>query len=337
MGGDFAPKAVIEGVCEALETLPDESRLFLVGDRDRIEAELVRVGCADDPRLGIKHASQVVDMHDSPAQAIRSKRDSSVNVAVGLAKKGEADAVVSAGSTGAAVASTVLQLRMLPGIERPGIAAVFPSPTGHFVLLDAGATVDCKPVHLLHYAVMGDVYARHILGYESPRIGLLNVGGEKSKGNELTKETFRLLRQVPDISFVGNIEGHDLFEDSVDVVVCDGFVGNVVLKTSESLANALGHILKRSLQKTPLRKAGYLLSRQAYQELKQLSDYAEYGGAPLLGVNGVCIIGHGSSSPKAIRSAIRVAGEFVSHQVNQHIVERVQGLGLSDAQSPAEK
>ena len=327
MGGDFAPRAVIEGVSETLDASADTYKLLLVGDRSQLEAGLARVGKEHDPRVVIVPAGQVVEMDEPPAAAIRAKRDSSINVAVDLAKKGEAGAVVSAGNTGAAVAATVLRLRMLPGIERPGIATVFPSPTGPFVLLDAGATVDCKPVQLLHYAIMGDVYARHILGYASPRVGLLNVGGEQSKGNDLTKETFRLLETLDDVNFVGNVEGNDLFEDSVDVVICDGFVGNVVLKTCESLAKALGHILKHNLQKTPLRKAGYLLSRKAYQELKQLSDYSEYGGAPLLGVNGVCIIGHGSSSPKAFRSAIRVAGEFILHQVNEHIVQRVERLG----------
>jgi glycerol-3-phosphate acyltransferase PlsX len=258
----------------------------------------------------------------------RSKRKSSINVAVDLVKAGTADAVVSAGNTGAAVASTVLKLRTLPGIERPGISTIFPTPSGHFVLLDAGSTVDCKPMHLVHYAIMGDVYQRHILGTENPRIGLLNVGDESVKGNDLTKQTFKLLSNLKQLNFIGNVEGHDLFTGDVDVVVCDGFVGNVVLKTCESLAGMLGDFLKNSLKKTWVRKFGYLLSRGAYQELRNLADHAEWGGAPLLGVNGVCIIGHGSSSPKAVRNAIRVAGEFVQHQVNTHIVNRVQNLGL---------
>jgi len=328
MGGDYAPRAVVEGVGETLDRSADTCKLLLVGDPQQLEAELTRIGRLGDPRIEVVSASQVIGMDEAPASAIRAKRDSSISVAVRLAREGRAGAVVSAGNTGASVAATVLSFRMLPGIERPGIATVFPSPTGPFVLLDAGATVDCKPTQLLQYAVMGDVYARHILGYSTPRVGLLNVGGEESKGNELTKEAFGLLDALDDVNFVGNVEGNDLFEDSVDVVVCDGFVGNVVLKTSESLAKALGHILKSNLQKTPLRKAGYLLSRKAYHELKQLSDYAEYGGAPLLGVNGVCIIGHGSSSPKAIRHAIRVAGEFLLHQVNERIVKRIERLGL---------
>lgn len=323
MGGDSAPRAVIEGVGEALERFPGKFQLLLVGHQEQIEVELARLGKQRHPALELVHAPDVVHMHEAPAAAARTKRQSSINLAVELVKKGEADAVVSAGNTGAAVASTVLKLRTLQGIERPGIAPAFPSPSGHFVLIDAGANVDSKPIHLVHYAIMGDVYARRILGHENPRIGLLNVGGEQLKGNELTKETFRLLGALPGINFIGNVEGHDLFSGGVDVVVCDGFAGNVVLKCCESLAEALGHILKENLQKTTMRKMGYLLSRGAYRELKAMSDYAEYGGAPLLGVNGVCIIGHGSSSPRAIANAIRVAGEFVQHQVNEHIVARV--------------
>jgi len=197
------------------------------------------------------------------------------------------------------------------------------------VLLDAGATVDSKAIHLVHYAIMGDVYARHILGYSTPRVGVLSVGSEESKGNELSKETFKLLRELPDIQFVGNVEGHDLFGGEVDVVVCDGFVGNVTLKCCESLARAVSHILRKNLKKTLWRKLGYLLSRNAYRELKQVTDYAEYGGAPLLGVNGVCIIGHGSSSPRAVENALRVAGEFILHKVNERIVERIDHLGLA--------
>ncbi|MBT3376890.1 MAG: phosphate acyltransferase PlsX [Lentisphaerae bacterium] len=330
MGGDFAPRAIIEGVAAALndDVFADPCAFLLVGDEAVLSQELARVDIAGDSRLEIVHASQAVAMDDAPATALRSKRDSSINVAVGLVKDGRAGAVVSAGNTGAAVASTVVKLRMLAGVERPGIATIFPSPTGPFVLLDAGATVDCKPMHLVHYAIMGDVYARRILGHANPRIGVLSVGGEETKGNELSKETFKLLSRLDNIRFVGNVEGHDLFGGEVDVVVCDGFVGNVTLKCCESLAKAVSHILRRNLEKTSLRKLGYLLSRNAYRELKQVTDYAEYGGAPLLGVNGVCIIGHGSSSPRAVTNALRVAGEFILHQVNEHIVERIEHLGL---------
>ena len=329
MGGDHAPRAVVEGVDRALSCLPGIGRLILVGDETQIRAELDRAGRAEEKRLEVMHAPDVVRMDDPPLAALRGKKRSSITVAVELVKCGEAQAVVSAGNTGAAVAATVVRLKMLPGIERPGIATVFPSPGGHFVLLDAGANVDSKPHHLSQFAVMGDVYARRILGFEDPKIGILSVGTEDVKGNELTKQAFKLLSGVEGLNFVGNVEGNDLFDHAVDVVVCDGFVGNVVLKCSEGLAKGLADMLRGLLSRNPLRMAGALLSRGAFNELKELSDSERYGGAPLLGVNGVCIIGHGSSSPFAIQNVIRVATEFVEHQVNEHIVERLGALGLT--------
>jgi len=332
MGGDHAPQAIVEGVGLALDgSLPWITKILLVGDEGRLQQELGQAGLAGDSRIELVHADQVVDMHESPASAVRSKRRSSISVSVDLAKQGKVDAVVSAGHTGAAVAATVLKLRTLPGIERPAIATLMPSPAGQFLILDVGSNVECKPSHLLQYAIMGDVYERAIRGKSSPRIGLISVGGETGKGNDLTKETFKLLEKTPGLNFVGNIEGHDLFTGKVDVVLCDGFVGNVVLKTCEGLAKAIGGLLKQSLKKTPVRMLGALLSQGAFRELKEICDYAESGGAPLLGVDGVCIIGHGSSSPKAVRNAIRVAGEFVEHQVNKHIVERVQELAAKDS------
>ncbi len=324
MGGDFAPQAVIAGLGEALEHLNGIDKYLLVGDLETMRRELETIGKADDPRLELVASGSVVGMHEPAATALRAKRDSSIAVAAGLVKEGRADAVVSAGHTGAAVAATVVKLRCLPGIERPGIATVFPTPTGPFVLLDAGANVDSKPIHLLHYAVMGEVYARQILHIDNPRVGLLNVGGEDSKGNELTKDAFKLLDSAKQLNFIGNVEGHDLFGGNVDVVVCDGFVGNAVLKCCESLAKALSCMLKDKLMATPARMAGAFLCRNAFREIKDISDYAAYGGAPLLGVDGVCIIGHGSSSPLAIRNAIRVAAEFVDHQVNARIMKRIQ-------------
>jgi glycerol-3-phosphate acyltransferase PlsX len=331
MGGDFAPRAVIEGVGEALDRFPAIGRLLLTGPRDQIESELDLIGRKDDERITIVHTDQVIGMHESPAAAIRAKPRSSIATAVELVKQGQARAVISAGHTGAAVASTVLKLRTLPGIERPGIATVFPAPTGSFLLLDAGANVDSKPRHLAQYAVMGEIYSREILKVASPRIGLLNVGSEEGKGNELAKLAHDILKGMKGINFVGNIEGRDLFADSVDVVICDGFVGNVVLKCCESLAKAFGGFLGNLLRKSPVRMTGALLCKGAFSEFKTLCDYAEYGGAPLLGVNGVCIIGHGSSSSVAIRNAIRVAIESVEHHLNDHIVERVQELGVAGA------
>jgi len=335
MGGDFAPRVVVDGIGEWLDRNPNGPTLFVVGDEAQVRAELQRIGKASDARLTVVHAPEVIRMEDSPASAVRSKRRSSINVAVELVKQGKAQAFFSAGNTGACVASTVLKWRVLPGISRPGIATVFPSPEGNFVLLDAGSTVDCEPVNLVHYAIMGDVYCRHILGKSDPRVGLLNVGGEDVKGNDLAKETFKLLGGVTGLNFIGNVEGHDLFSGRVDVVVCDGFVGNVVLKTCESLAVAIGKVLKAKLSKTPVRKVGYLLSRGAYAELKQMVDYAEFGGAPLLGVDGVCIIGHGSSCARAVRNGIRVAESFVQGHVNDRIAERVQALTVARPASPA--
>ena len=326
MGGDFAPGAVVEGVDLALAGVKGIRKLLLVGDEAAVRAELYRVGRADDPRIEVVHASEVVQMDESAVVALRGKRDASITVSVDLVRDGRADAVVSAGHTGAAVAATVVRLRMLPGIERPGIATVFPSPSGPFVLLDAGANVDAKPEHLVNYALMGDVYARHILRFEDPRVGLLSVGTEDAKGNDLTKQVFKQLSAIPDIAFVGNVEGSDLFAGTVDVVVCDGFVGNVVLKCSEGLAKAFGNFLKVLLHKNPVRKAGALLSKNAFKEFKALCDAEQYGGAPLLGVNGICIIGHGSSSPVAICNALRVAAESMDHRLNQRIVQRLDML-----------
>ncbi len=337
MGGDHAPAAIVEGVAQALDgSLPWIDRILLVGDESRLTAELARVGLAGDKRVELVHADQVVDMGDSPATAVRAKRRASINVAVDLVKEGRAEAVVSAGNTGAATAATVLKLRTLPGVDRPAIATLMPSPTGHFLILDVGSNVECKPLNLFQYAIMGEVYERVIRGKASPRIGIISVGEETGKGNDLTKETYKLLKNTPQLNFVGNIEGYDLFNGKVDVVLCDGFVGNVILKTCEGLAKAIGAILKENLKKTPVRMLGATLAKGAFNDLKKRCDYAESGGAPLLGVNGVCIIGHGSSSPWAVRNAIRVAGEFVHYQVNQHIADRIRELQPPGSdQSPA--
>lgn len=334
MGGDFAPRVVIDGVGEWLDRHTGGTTLFVVGDESHVRAELRRIGKEADPRLTVVHAPDVIRMEDAPAAAVRTKRRSSINVAVDLVKQGEAHAFFSAGNTGACVASTVLKWRTLAGISRPGIAAVIPSPEGNFVLLDAGSTVDCEPINLVQYAIMGLVYSRHILGKAEPRVGLLNVGGEDVKGNDLAKESFKLLSGRPGLNFIGNVEGHDLFSGRVDVVVCDGFVGNVVLKTCESLVGAISKVLRTNLSKNVVRKFGYVLSKGAYTELRQACDHAEFGGAPLLGVDGVCIIGHGSSCARAVRNGIRVAEEFVRHQVNERIVEQAQACGMSPAGPP---
>lgn len=330
MGGDAAPQVVLEGAVQACERVPALGKLLLVGPQDRLEDGFKELGNKRDERIEIVHTDDFIEMDEPASSAIRRKKKASINVAASLLKEGRAAGLVSAGHTGATVAATVLKLRTLPGILRPGIATVFPSPTGPFLLIDAGANVDCKPMHLNQYAVMGDIYAREILGIKEPRIGLLNVGHEAGKGNDLTKEAYDQLQKLPGLNFVGNVEGRDLFANAVDVVVCDGFVGNVVLKSCESLGVAFHHFIKDLLMQNPVRKAGALLARNAFRDFKRLADYAEYGGAPLLGVNGVCIIGHGSSSATAISNAIRVAGESVEHHVNDHIVQRINELSLAD-------
>jgi glycerol-3-phosphate acyltransferase PlsX len=322
MGGDFGPPNAVGGAVLALKEYRYINKLFLVGDTPKIEAELKKHGC-NDRRIEIFHATQVVEMSDSAIDAVRRKKDSSVSRAVDLVKKGEAAAIVSAGHTGAAVAATTIKLRTLPGVDRPGIAALIPSETNLFVLIDAGANSDARAEHLLQYAIMGSVYSRHVLGYKNPQIGLMSIGGEDVKGSELTKEVFKMLKQSS-LNFRGNVEGHDLFDDPVEVVVCDGFVGNVILKTCESVAGAVFKWLKHELTRNKVRMTGAYLARNAFRTIKKKLNYEEYGGMPLLGVNGICIIAHGASTPLAIKNALRVAAESIEHQVNPHIVEEVR-------------
>ncbi|MDQ6808509.1 MAG: phosphate acyltransferase PlsX [Verrucomicrobiota bacterium] len=298
------------------------TKLFLVGDTERIQTELNKHGCTDD-RIELVHSTQVVEMSDGAVQSVKRKKDSSVSRAVDLVKKGEAEAIVSAGHTGAAVAATTIKLRTLPGIDRPGIAALIPSETNIFVLIDAGANSDARAEHLVQYAIMGSVYSRHVLGYESPSIGLMSIGGEDVKGSDLTKEVFKLLKQSS-LNFRGNVEGHDLFRHPVEVVVCDGFVGNVILKTCESIGDAIFKWLKHELMRSKVRMAGAWLARNAFKSIKKKVNYEEYGGSLLLGVNGICIIAHGASTPLAIKNALRVAAESIEQQVNPHIVEEIR-------------
>ena len=322
MGGDFGPPNIVGGAVMALKEYSHIAKLFLVGDTPRIEAELKRHGC-NDGRIEIVHATQVVEMTDGAVDAVRRKKDSSVSRAVDLVKKGDAAAIVSAGHTGAAVAATTIKLRTLPGVDRPGIAAVIPSETNIFVLIDAGANSDPRADHMVQYAIMGSVYSRHVLGYEKPAVGLMSIGDEDMKGSDLTKEVFKMLKQSG-LNFRGNIEGHDLFADPVEVVVCDGFVGNVILKTCESIGDAIFKWLKHELMKSKTRMAGAYLARNAFLTIKKKVNYEEYGGMPLLGVNGICIIAHGASTPLAIKNALRVAAESIEQQVNPHIVEEVR-------------
>jgi len=322
MGGDLAPASTVAGALEALHKYQD-IEIILVGDRARLDKELAAQDAVPHPkRLSIHHASQVVEMADSAIDAVRRKKDSSISRAVELLADGAADALVSAGHTGALVAAATVRLRMLPGVDRPGIAAVMPTQDNFFLLIDAGANVDSDPGHLLRYGIMGSVYSHEVLKCKKPRVGLLNIGSEAGKGNELTKEAYKLLASAP-INFIGNVEGHDLFDDGVDVVVCDGFVGNVTLKTSERLAKAISHWLRGELTKNLVRAAGALMAKDAFSAIRHRVNGEEYGGMPLLGVQGICIKAHGNSPPKAIKNAIRVAREAVAQKVNPLIVEAI--------------
>ena len=329
MGGDYAPTNTVAGAVMALREYPKITKLFLTGDEQAITAELAKLAFSD-PRIEIVHTTQVVEMSDATVEAVRRKKDSSVSRAVDLVKKGDADAIVSAGHTGAAVAATTIKLRTLEGIERPGIASYLPTEKNVCVLIDAGANIDARPVHLLQYAIMGSVLSEHVLGYKNPEIGLMSIGGEDVKGSEFTKDVFKLLK-ASSLNFRGNIEGHDLFEHPVEVVLCDGFTGNVVLKTAEATASAVFRWLKRELTKTPFRIFGAWIARNAFRAIRKRTNYENYGGSPLLGVNGICIIAHGSSSPLAIKNAIRVATEFIEQQVNPRIVDAVRAYYQKNA------
>jgi glycerol-3-phosphate acyltransferase PlsX len=334
MGGDHAPACTVGGAMEALKRFPDIEIIF-VGDKARIEQEMRDQNAWPmDRRCSIHHASQVVGMSDNATDAIRRKKDSSISRAAELLADGGADALVSAGHTGALVAAATIRLRKLPGVERPGIAAIMPTQNHFFLLLDAGANVDSDPGHLLHYGIMGSVYSREVLKVKNPRVGLLNIGSEANKGNELTKEAYKLLSVAP-INFIGNVEGHDLFGNGVDVIVCDGFVGNVTLKTSERLAKAISGWLRTELKQNLVRVVGAVLARDAFSSIRRRTNTEEYGGMPLLGVNGICIKAHGNSTPKAIRNAIRVAREAVAQQVNPHIMREIAQLELQSAPVPA--
>lgn len=324
MGGDHAPREIVAGAVEAARSLKDLTSLILVGQEEVIRRELKLLGSIP-PKLVIRHAAEVVGMEESPALAIRKKKDNSISRMMDLINAGEADAAVSAGNTGAMVVAATLKLRTLEGIQRPAIATVMPTTGRPIVLIDAGANTDCTPDLLLEFGIMGSVYSREILGQPNPVVGLMSIGGEDSKGNEITKEAFRLLSAAP-INFRGNVEGHDLFRGETDVVVCDGFVGNVVLKTSESVAHAIGSWLKKEFKANPVRILGALLLRGALKAIKRKMDPEMFGGAPLLGVKGVCIITHGSSSRTAIYHAVRVACESVGHHVNDHIIEEARKL-----------
>lgn len=316
MGGDAGPAVNVEGAVAAARELG--LGVILVGVQEEIRRHLDRHDLRGLP-IKVRHASEVVEMRESPSTALRKKKDSSIRVAVDLVRSGDADAVVSAGNTGAVMAITLVVLGPLAGVERPAIAAALPTLAGHAILLDVGANVDCKPRHLIQFAIMGNVYARQVLGKARPRVGLLSIGEEETKGNELTKEAFRALEEEPGIEFIGNVEGVDVFKGYADVVVCDGFTGNVALKIGESVAETIMALVREEVTADLRSRAGALLLKPAFRRLQRRLDYSEVGGAPLLGVNGITIISHGRSSAKAIRNALRVAGDCVKSRVLDNI------------------
>lgn len=321
MGGDFAPHAVVAGAVHAAKEYG--VGIILVGIEQSIREELKKHLSAKSLPIEIRNATQVVDMLDSPATVFRRKKDSSIRVANDLVKSGEAVAVISAGHTGAAMATSLFVLGSLEGVERPAIAVMMPTIKGTCIILDVGANVDCKPNHLFQFAIMGEVFAKYLLKNPNPRVGLLSIGEEATKGNELTREAFKLLTETQ-LNFIGNVEGKDVMTGSADVIVCDGFIGNVVLKISESVAETIGIILRENIGENLIRKMGYMMMKPAFRALKRRVDYAEYGGAPLLGVDGISIISHGRSTERAIKNAIRVAMEFARSEVNKHIHDDIE-------------
>jgi len=321
MGGDHGCGVIIAGVKRALEEQKDITTIYLVGNRADIHASLPERGFRDH-RVKVIHTTEVVEMEDKPAIALRKKKDSSIARAAELVSEGKADALISVGNTGGIFAAGTFKIGRIPGVDRGCIATVIPRHDSEFVLLDAGANVECKPFHLAQFAVMGNAYSREVLKRKNPRVGILSNGTEDSKGNELTLEAFKLCKKL-DLNFIGNVEGHDLFKDHVDVVVCDGFIGNIVLKTCESLAVGMFSMLKRELMHTTQRKLGAYLAKGAFHSIRRRMDPDVHGGAPMLGFNGLIMKAHASARDKAVASAIRVTVDAVKNQINQTIARDI--------------
>jgi phosphate acyltransferase len=328
MGGDHAPDEIVKGAVLAASEYPTVE-ILLVGREEVLREKL---GGSIPARIEIVDAREVVDMTDNALAPLRRKRNSSIRVCANLVAEGKAAAMVSAGHTGAAMTSAYKVIGTIDGVSRPALAAVVPSTKGHTVLLDVGANVDSKPAYLREFAVMGHFYAQMLFGVEAPRVGLLSIGEEEGKGNELTKETFRVLKEAG-LNFMGNAEGRDIYNGNADVIVCDGFIGNVVLKASESLAEMMRTLIREEITSTFTRKIGALLAKGAFDGVKKRTDYAEYGGAPLLGVKGGCIISHGRSNAKAVKNAIRVARDFATSQVDTKIREKIRVLHTREHES----
>ncbi|MHC4924469.1 MAG: phosphate acyltransferase PlsX [Planctomycetota bacterium] len=334
MGGDHAPDAIVKGVLLALDRMPEVS-VDLVGDEAVVRPALEAAGGVEDDRLSIVHASEVLDMGENPVAGIKAKPDNSISRAVREVHEGRVSAVFSAGNTGGLVAASTLHLDRIRGVKRPGIAAPFPTLTGMCLIVDVGANINCRPLHLVHYAHMASAYAAAILGIEKPRVGMLNIGEEEHKGNSLVKETVPLLKESG-LDFVGNVEGHQVFQGGVDVVVCEGFVGNMILKTSEGIASTIltmmGKAAKEMAASDPTVAQGVM---QLLGSVKDRIDYAAYGGAPLLGFEGAVLIGHGRSEPEAVANAVRVAAEYVAADVTEKITEAVRATRNNSEESAA--
>ncbi|HEY3452206.1 MAG TPA: phosphate acyltransferase PlsX [Myxococcales bacterium] len=340
MGGDCAPAAVVEGAVLHARKTPGDT-VVLVGDEPRIEAELVRLKAAADPAkrravrplaIEVRHAPQTVGMDEHPATTVRRKRGSSIRVAFDLVARGEADAVVSAGNSGAALAAALFVLGRLPAVDRPAVVTLLPTLAGRYaVLLDSGATVACRPAHLVQFAHLGEAYARRVLGVARPRVALLSNGTEKSKGTDLTRSALEALERSS-LNFLGYVEGNDLFADQVDVIVTDGFTGNVVLKATEGAAAALSATLKREIESRSTAKLGAWLSRPAFAAFRKIADWAEVGGAQLVGVDGTALLAHGRSNARAIRNALRAASRAAELQLSAELTEaalKAQALSRS--------
>lgn len=323
MGGDHAPEEIIKGALLAVAESSVE--ILLVGKEEVIREHLTRLTKQIPAAIQIVDAREVVEMDETAITPLRRKRNSSIRICANLVSEGRADAFVSAGNTGATWTSAKAVMGMIEGVGRPALATVLPSVKGHTLLLDVGANVDSKPNHLREFAVMGHFYAQMLFGIAEPRVGLLSIGEEEGKGNELIKETFRVMKETG-LNFIGNAEGRDVFNGNCDVVVCDGFTGNVVLKASEALGEFVSKTLKREMNATLSRKLGGLLARSAFEDLKKRMDYSEYGGAPLLGVKGGCIVCHGRSSAKAIKNAVRVARDFAVNRIDEKIRTKINDL-----------
>jgi len=336
MGGDQAPRAEVEGAMQAAREWG--IRVLLVGREEVVRRELANHPHAGLP-LEIVHASEVISMDEKAAKSFRQKRDSSIRVGARLVRDGRAQGLVSAGNTGAVMATVKIVLGALPGVDRPALAGVFPTSKGTAaIMVDVGANVDCRPHNLEQFAIMGEIYSRAIFGIARPRVGLLSIGEEETKGNELTREAYPLLQRLA-LDFAGNVEGRHVFDGTLDVIVCDGFIGNVALKISEGLVETIKHSLRQALSSTTAAKVGYVLSRRAYADFRKRFDYSEYGGAPLLGIKGVCIVCHGRSSAKAIKNAVRVAAEVHRREINQLIeadlARRASGRQASASADPS--